>query len=247
MRYFVGLDLGQKHDFSALAVLDRVETKGEWDPWQMAYRKDITLRLRHLERVPLGTPYPDIVRRVRDVGQSSALGGQYELVVDATGVGAPVVDMLYQARLPCRVSPVTVTGGRAGDPDRRLGPRSQAGPDASAANPAARAPAQDRAQPAVRRGAVERNVGDAGEDDPRGKRNLRRLARRIARRHGLCRRAGVLARPKGLGPRPRRRLLGRAEGEPVGLPHLTPLAPAGQTTGGGSRVHVCHNIHGLPA
>ena len=33
------------------------------------------------------------------------------LVVDATGVGAPVVDMLRRADLPCRLMPVTITGG----------------------------------------------------------------------------------------------------------------------------------------
>ena len=40
-RYFVGLDLGQRQDFTALAVLERVETKGEWDTWRMAYKKDV--------------------------------------------------------------------------------------------------------------------------------------------------------------------------------------------------------------
>jgi hypothetical protein len=110
-RYFVGLDLGQRQDFAALAVLERVESKGEWDAWQLAYKKDVILRLRHLERVALGTPYPEIVQRVRDVVQLGGLYGQYELAVDATGVGAPVVDLLHQARLGCRVRPVVVTGG----------------------------------------------------------------------------------------------------------------------------------------
>lgn len=111
-RYFVGLDLGQRQDFTALAVLERVETKGEWDAWRMAYKKDVTLRLRHLERVPLGTPYPEVVARVRRLLQTEAMGGHCDLVVDATGVGRPVVEMLELADLGCWVRPVVVTGGR---------------------------------------------------------------------------------------------------------------------------------------
>src|SRR5437762_13335807 len=33
------------------------------------------------------------------------------LVVDATGVGRPVVDLLRRAGLPCRLMPVTITAG----------------------------------------------------------------------------------------------------------------------------------------
>src|SRR6476620_7273078 len=33
------------------------------------------------------------------------------LVVDETGVGAPIVDLLKRAQLPCRLVPITITGG----------------------------------------------------------------------------------------------------------------------------------------
>jgi hypothetical protein len=88
-----------------------VESKGEWDAFRLAHRKGVTLRLRHLERVPLGTPYPDIVETVREMVQSPALEGQCCLVVDATGVGRPVVDLLQRAGLDCPIRPVVVTGG----------------------------------------------------------------------------------------------------------------------------------------
>ena len=39
-------------------------------------------------------------------------------IVDATGVGAPVVDMLRKADLPCRLMPVTITGGEHDAPVR---------------------------------------------------------------------------------------------------------------------------------
>jgi hypothetical protein len=111
-RYFVGLDLGQRQDFTALALLERVETKGEWDAFRFAFRKNVALRVQLLERVPLGTSYPEIVERVREVVQPGPLAGQCELVVDATGVGRPVVDLLERAGLGCRVRSVVVTGGQ---------------------------------------------------------------------------------------------------------------------------------------
>jgi hypothetical protein len=39
------------------------------------------------------------------------LAGQCSVVVDATGVGAPVVDLLNRAQLSGRLYPVTITGG----------------------------------------------------------------------------------------------------------------------------------------
>ena len=69
------------------------------------------MRVRHLERMPLGTPYINVVSRVREMLQHRELAGQSRLVVDATGVGAPVVEMLRAARLPCGLTSVTITGG----------------------------------------------------------------------------------------------------------------------------------------
>lgn len=65
--------------------------------------------LRHLERFRLGTPYPAVVERVRELMRTEILAGQTSLVVDATGVGAPVVGLLRQA---CdAVNSITITGG----------------------------------------------------------------------------------------------------------------------------------------
>ena len=66
-RFFVGVDLGKVHDYTAIAVVERAELTGEWDPAMYTYRKEVALRLRHLERVPLGTPYTGIVERVGQV------------------------------------------------------------------------------------------------------------------------------------------------------------------------------------
>src|SRR5205085_2277170 len=58
LKYFVGVDLGQLRDYTAIAVLELMEVGGGWDAVYGGYKKDLILRLRHLERVPLGTPDP---------------------------------------------------------------------------------------------------------------------------------------------------------------------------------------------
>jgi hypothetical protein len=110
-KYFVGLDLGQSRDFTALAVVEYAETRGDWDAVTFAHRVETVLRLRHVERVPLGTGYPEIVERVAEVMRSEALRGHSELIVDGTGVGRPVVDLLRNRGMKCWVRPVIVTGG----------------------------------------------------------------------------------------------------------------------------------------
>ena len=110
-RYFIGVDLGQSQDFTTIAVVERAEAKGAWDPVMFAWRKLVSLRLRLLERIPLGTPYPRIVERVVEVTRSPELAGRSHLAVDATGVGRPVLDMLRGARPQSILMPVVVTGG----------------------------------------------------------------------------------------------------------------------------------------
>lgn len=100
--YIIGVDLGQAHDYTALTVLEKEAT---------AYK------VRHLERLKLGTPYPEQVERVTRLYQDvSALPELLEqdkrprLVVDQTGVGRPVVDMLREAGHGSLYA-VSITGG----------------------------------------------------------------------------------------------------------------------------------------
>lgn len=93
-----GLDLGQAADYTAIAGLEAVERKG----------KQPEYRLRHLERMPLRTPYPEIVERVRAL---LVLAPESQLVVDSTGVGRPVVDLFrHHDVYPVAV---TITAGAA--------------------------------------------------------------------------------------------------------------------------------------
>ncbi|MDP2956297.1 MAG: hypothetical protein Q8N53_07740, partial [Longimicrobiales bacterium] len=107
------MDLGQSRDPTALALLERAELTGAFDPAMFAWRKEVALRLRYLERVPLGTPYPEIVERVRRTTRSRDLAGRCHVAVDATGVGRPVVDLLRVAGLGATMLPAIITGGAA--------------------------------------------------------------------------------------------------------------------------------------
>ena len=107
-RYTVGLDLGQTKDYTALVILER---HGE--------AEQAVFHARHLERFPLGTPYPAIVAAVARVLKRAPLSsGTPRLAVDETGVGAPVVDLFRQARLNAVLHPIHITGGATVNYDR---------------------------------------------------------------------------------------------------------------------------------
>jgi len=110
--YCVGVDLGQSRDFTAIAAVERQESSGEWDPAAYKCRKTTLLRLRFLERVELGTTYPDVVERVVQITRSRDLAGRCQLVVDGTGVGRPVVDLLRQAKPGCPIIAAVITSGQ---------------------------------------------------------------------------------------------------------------------------------------
>jgi hypothetical protein len=84
--YIVGLDLGQANDYTALCIIEKLQ------------REDgAVYHIRKLERTR-GTPYPEIISKVTRVMQSPELVGS-TLIVDQTGVGAPVVDSFRQSGL----------------------------------------------------------------------------------------------------------------------------------------------------
>ncbi len=110
VRHFVGLDLGQAQDFTALAVLTRPHLTGNEPPAE----RQPPYAVPHLHRFPLGTPYPAVVTAVVDLLRSPPLRGSM-LVVDQTGVGRAVVDMLedgLKGRVTCSFCPVTITAGQ---------------------------------------------------------------------------------------------------------------------------------------
>jgi hypothetical protein len=116
MPFYVGLDLGQSADYTALAVLeDGIERNKDGGAEKY-------LHLRHLERYPLRTLYPDIAEAVVSLMRDERLApNEYdpstlryfrrapELIVDHTGVGPAVTDILKKKGLGFKA--ITITGG----------------------------------------------------------------------------------------------------------------------------------------
>src|SRR5262245_35339791 len=101
--FFSGLDLGQLADHSALAVAECSE-RPEGGKRVRRYA------IRHLHRWQLRTSYTDIVADVVKLFALPPLTGT-ALIVDGTGVGVAVVDLLRKARPAARLVPVTISGG----------------------------------------------------------------------------------------------------------------------------------------
>jgi len=137
MRYWVSLDCGQSHDYSAAAVTEAVdvptgeyETVAERDaapPYRTRSRRhEVTQRELHitsLDRAPLRTSYSRIaagvVRKVCELAPRGEFGEQDEigLALDAGGVGRAVLDQVRdklraEPRAPrVHLWPVTATAG----------------------------------------------------------------------------------------------------------------------------------------
>lgn len=127
--YYMGLDLGQSADTSALAVVRSVV--GEECDARVG-REVRRYEVLGLKRYRLGTPYPAIVEDVVRLRRCEPLCGKPAepvglfadgrvarprvaavpaagVVVDATGVGRPVVDLFWRAGV--RAAALTITGG----------------------------------------------------------------------------------------------------------------------------------------
>jgi hypothetical protein len=111
-KWFIGVDLGQSQDHTAIVVLDRVTVPVSGpDAVVPPSACETTYNVRHLERMKLGTPYQAVVERIRTLVENPVFGGKVTLVVDATGVGGPVVDLLSEALRGKPIVPVVITGG----------------------------------------------------------------------------------------------------------------------------------------
>ncbi len=107
--YIVGADLGQASDPSAIGVLERAigeigtfeRTRYAPEGEEVSPRKKVIFNtVRFLHRPRLGTPYPAIVKSVGLIMANLPPAAEPpSLVVDATGVGRPVVDMFCGAGL----------------------------------------------------------------------------------------------------------------------------------------------------
>lgn len=103
-QFFLGLDLGQAKDYTALAIIDRTQdVKGD----------EHKLDCVHLKRWPLRTPYPEIVADMLGIIEKLPTEGREKpvLAIDNTGCGAPVSDLFRRERFNAEFRPVQIVAG----------------------------------------------------------------------------------------------------------------------------------------
>lgn len=102
--YFIGVDVGQVHDYSAIATINP-----EITPTQRIYNCD------WIERLPLETAYIDVIKRVayivNEIGRHQ--GASCVVAIDETGCGRPVVEFARKLLTGCAIIGVTITGGKS--------------------------------------------------------------------------------------------------------------------------------------
>lgn len=123
-QYFIGLDLGQQQDYTALTIVKKVIEEVE-EPkrqhsgpitWLVGTTRRPVFReyqLQVVERFDLGTPYMDVARRTREVQRGcAALGADTYVVADATGVGRPCLELLKKEGVENLIG-ISIHGGDA--------------------------------------------------------------------------------------------------------------------------------------
>ena len=108
---YIGLDLGQRFDHSAIASVELSWRHRGRDPYSFAEQYQPELKITSLHRFPLGLSYEKVHELVLE--RLATESRKLELVVDAGGPGPPVVDRLRKS-LPSNISlnPVIITGGK---------------------------------------------------------------------------------------------------------------------------------------
>ena len=111
----MGLDLGRTRNYTAMAVLERRwhgATAAEFIASSgRGYTGEYKYRVIGLDRCSLGTPYPEAVRWVKRM--LAPYKEVAALVVDATGLGSVVMDLLRTAELGTRIVGTVITGVQA--------------------------------------------------------------------------------------------------------------------------------------
>lgn len=85
-RYVLAVDLGQAHDHTAVIGLERLPGR--------------VYRVPFVSRAPLGIEYPLLAQRILQIATSPPFAGCCHLLVDQTGCGRAVVDMLRAGPIP---------------------------------------------------------------------------------------------------------------------------------------------------
>lgn len=113
------VDLGDRQDYTAISLLDIVDyvqkakdaLPGSDADFLEGEEKVYEAVLRFLEKMELGSGYPAVVSRVKTIMLNPKIArDKIILLVDATGVGVPVIQMMKEEGL--KPIGITITGGK---------------------------------------------------------------------------------------------------------------------------------------
>ena len=100
-RFIIGVDLGQSSDYTAISVLERVPRFKEDKSAPINYPAPITTceyHLRWLERIRHQS-YVEVVEKIKRVILHEEVLDESVMLVDSTGVGRGVLDIMIQERM----------------------------------------------------------------------------------------------------------------------------------------------------
>jgi hypothetical protein len=107
--FFIGVDLGQRRDRTAIVIIECAEiASNQRNAITFAPDRRNRRAVRHIERLPLDTPYTVIAERIGRKADELAAHAPCSVIVDATGVGLPVVDALRFPASRWKLVPVTI-------------------------------------------------------------------------------------------------------------------------------------------
>lgn len=118
--YLIGLDLGRDRDHSAFAVFGLVEEdSGAFDHVLYCRHRRPVLTLGALKRIPLGTEYVEVVRKLRQLVNALRAQTGYGLrpprihvILDAAGPGQVVTELIRAEKMGVNVVPILITAGQ---------------------------------------------------------------------------------------------------------------------------------------
>jgi hypothetical protein len=111
--YFIGVDLGQRASHTAIVLLERYDERQDLQQVLQAQPYQRHYVVRQADRIPLGTPYQDVVARLKAMVTRLNPFGLCVLVVDGTGIGIPIIDLMRTESIGCRILPIVITSGQA--------------------------------------------------------------------------------------------------------------------------------------
>jgi hypothetical protein len=132
----IGVDVGQLHDPTAICVAEAIQVETGKHRWIKPIPAHIDKRgqfippkdtdplmateytIRHIERLPLGTSYPEVATLIADMLCSKLFARRrVQVLIDVTGVGRPVYDDLKleasrrEAARKVSIRPITFAHG----------------------------------------------------------------------------------------------------------------------------------------